>query len=243
MKRVISFSLFGHHPKYVIGALKNAQLAAIHYPGWICRFYVSPSTALDDDFFMTLLQLRAMENVEALIVPLGHELEYSPMFWRFMAADDPEVERFLSRDCDSRIGPEEAAAVEEWIKDDTILHTCRSHPAHGRPINGGMFGVHVQRPTWRAPSFMHAIRGHLAKSPAPGAYNDDQEWLSTWLWGWSHGSATQHDAVTRGAYPGSKPFPVKWPWPRFMGEVIEIGPDGEDVPREGDWKQIPKNNE
>lgn len=197
---------------------------------------------MDDHFFLDFMRLRAMEHVETIIVPLAHEFEKCPMFWRFLPADDLDVERFLSRDCDSRIGPEEAAACAEWIAEDKILWTVRAHPAHGRPINGGMFGLQVQRENWRAPSFAQAMRGFLANKSDPGAYGTDQEFLCTWLWQWAHVSATQHDAVTRQAYPRSKPFPVKWPWPRFMGEVFEICPEtGADIPRPGDWESVPKD--
>ena len=40
VKKVIAFSLWGQSPKYWVGARRNIELAAIYYPGWICRFYV-----------------------------------------------------------------------------------------------------------------------------------------------------------------------------------------------------------
>ena len=39
--RVISFGLYGTKPKYLIGAIRNAQLAKVFYPGWTARFYHS----------------------------------------------------------------------------------------------------------------------------------------------------------------------------------------------------------
>lgn len=233
---VISFSLYGSDKRYTWGAVRQARLAAIHYPEWQCWFYIPEDwkeTQIKED-------LGAMNNVRII-----HGSPQIPqMMWRFTVADDPQVKRFICRDTDSRIGPEEAAAVQEWITDDTILHTCRSHPAHGRPINGGMFGVQVVRPTWRAPSFTRAILDFIENHPNPGEYSVDQEFLSRWLWQWAHVSATQHDAVTRQAYPGSKPFPVKWEWPRFMGEVVLIDHEtGADAYRDDDWKTLPKDQE
>ena len=39
MKKIISFSLWGNSPKYLIGALKNADLAKEFYRDWECHFY------------------------------------------------------------------------------------------------------------------------------------------------------------------------------------------------------------
>jgi hypothetical protein len=40
-KRVISFGLYGSNPKYTHGAIRNAELAAVYFPGWTCRFYIT----------------------------------------------------------------------------------------------------------------------------------------------------------------------------------------------------------
>lgn len=235
-KRVISFSLYGDDRRYLIGAIRNAILAKKFYPDWICRFYVHERTLSRHAWACTQLEM-----IDAEVITMGPDTGIPPMFWRFLVADDADVERFVVRDCDSRVGQEEAAAVAEWIKDDTILHTCRAHPAHGRPINGGMWGLQTQRDNWRAPNFTHAIEGFLKDHPDPMGYSVDQDFLCKWLWHWAKSSATQHDAVTRLAYPGSKPFPVKWAWPRFMGEVILVDANGNDYPREGDYQQIPED--
>ena len=39
--RVISYGLYGSKPKYLIGAIRNAQLVKVFYPGWTARFYHS----------------------------------------------------------------------------------------------------------------------------------------------------------------------------------------------------------
>lgn len=40
-RRVISFGLYGTLPKYTLGAVRNAELASVYFPGWVCRFYVT----------------------------------------------------------------------------------------------------------------------------------------------------------------------------------------------------------
>jgi hypothetical protein len=94
--RVISFGLFGSRPKYNLGAIYNAEMVKVYFPGWKCRFYVA-----DDVLNLTISVLK----------DLGADIEYIPpgmgkmsgMFWRFMVADDPTVDRYIIRDVDSRL--------------------------------------------------------------------------------------------------------------------------------------------
>merc|ERR1712196_248419 len=62
------------------------------------------------------------------------------MFWRFLVADDPKVDRYIVRDGDSRLNARERFAVEEWIRSGKGVHTIRDHPNHDRPLNGGLWG-------------------------------------------------------------------------------------------------------
>jgi len=43
--RVISMSLYGSGRRYTMGAVRNAQLAPVIYPGWTLRFYCESPTA------------------------------------------------------------------------------------------------------------------------------------------------------------------------------------------------------
>jgi len=44
LMRVISMSLYGSDRRYVVGAVRNAQLVPIVFPGWQIRFYCKSST-------------------------------------------------------------------------------------------------------------------------------------------------------------------------------------------------------
>ena len=95
-KRVISFGLYGSKPKYNQGAIRNAELASIYFPGWICRFYATndvPKATLD-----RLKELGA--EIESIPSGMGYA---SGMFWRFLVADDPTIDRYIIRDVDSRL--------------------------------------------------------------------------------------------------------------------------------------------
>jgi hypothetical protein len=244
VKRIISFSLYGSDPRYTWGAVRQARLAAIHYPGWICRFYLPESdwsgASAHSPHVLDLIMMGAELRSGDTSIP--------NMFWRFMVADDPEVERFIVRDCDSRIDAREAAAVQQWINEDTILHVMRDHWAH-QVMPGGLWGAMWHRhPGWAAPSMERLVHEFLEKHKGiqADAYQVDQDFLARCVWPWAKASATVHDSAPgRRNEIGGKSFPTKRGenWPRFCGEVFLIGENGEDVPRGGDFEQVAKDEE
>jgi hypothetical protein len=132
MKKIISFSLWGDNPKYTIGAIRNAELTPIIYPGWISRFYCGES--VPTDIIKTLISL---PNTE--VVMMDVDGDWTGMFWRFYACEDSDI--MLSRDTDSRLSNREKLAVDEWLESDKDFHIMRDHPYHNTEILGGMWGV------------------------------------------------------------------------------------------------------
>ena len=134
MKRLITFSLWGQNPKYLVGAIKNAELAKKVYPDWICRFYVGQSVPAP-----YLYQLEDMAHVE--VIRRAEFGDWRGMYWRFEPAGDLDVEAIISRDTDSRLSLRESAAVDAWLASDKGFHIMRDHPHHGYPVLGGMWGA------------------------------------------------------------------------------------------------------
>mgnify|MGYP003632097429 CR=1 FL=1 len=132
--KVIAFSLWGDNTRYTLGALQNANLAKVVYPEWVCRFYVGQSTSR-----IIVDMLREFDNVE--IVEMEEQGDWTGMFWRFIAASDPNIEVLIVRDCDSRLWFREKEAVDEWLASDKDFHIMRDNQQHGVPILGGMWGV------------------------------------------------------------------------------------------------------
>lgn len=95
-KRVISFGLYGSKPKYTQGAIRNAELAASYFPGWICRYYVTSD--VPEQIIQRLKDLGA--EIESIPAGMGY---ISGMFWRFFVASDETVDRYIIRDADSRL--------------------------------------------------------------------------------------------------------------------------------------------
>lgn len=132
MKNVISYSLWGDNPMYWTGAFRNIDNVKSYFPNWVCRFYIDRNSNKE------LIDTIVGENVEVILV--DSKDSFHGMFWRFLASEDPEVDIFLSRDCDSRISQREVSAINEWLSSDKDFHIMRDHPYHTVPILGGMWG-------------------------------------------------------------------------------------------------------
>lgn len=133
-RNIICFSLWGDKPIYTDGAVANARMARHLYPCWTCRFYVDdsvPEAVLD-----------RLRGEKAQVVPVPPE-ERGPHGgpWRFFVADDPAVDRFICRDCDSRLNTQERAAVDEWIASGKAVHIMRDHAYHNELILAGLWGA------------------------------------------------------------------------------------------------------
>lgn len=132
-RNVVCFSLWGDNPKYTYNAVLNAKKVPLIYPGWSARFYV------DDTVPGEIVQ--ALVDYGARVISVAaDERTNLKLFWRFLATDDPAVERFLCRDCDAVVNHREYAAVSEWLSSGKRFHVMRDHPEHAELIMAGMWG-------------------------------------------------------------------------------------------------------
>ena len=132
-RNVICFSLWGNNPKYTLHAVLNAKRVPILYPGWSARFYVDASVPGDI--------VQALRDYGARVIEVAaDDRTHLKLFWRFLASDDPSVERFLCRDCDAVVNEREVAAVNEWLASGKRFHVMRDHPEHAELIMAGMWG-------------------------------------------------------------------------------------------------------
>lgn len=209
----VSFSLFGNNPVYCVGAVRNAELAKSIFPKWTCVFYA-------DDKVPSLTKT-TLENLGAVVRP-GHQRIKNQMFWRFLIADDPEVERFIVRDTDSRLSVREFNAVSAWISSGLKFHSMRDHPAHTLPLGGGLWGAVKGACPPMAKSIMES---KLATKPyeRETSYGLDQTFLTNWIYPIAKKSLMEHDSCRRNIYPAALPFPdgCRFSEPRFVGEIID----------------------
>lgn len=190
-RQMLAYSLWGDKRTYTEGAIANAELAARFYPGWGCRFYCARS--VPEPVRERLLALGA----QVFVMP-GGERGFEGAFWRFFIADDPEVERFACRDCDSRPTHREQAAVAEWVASQRAFHILRDALVHCDLILAGLWGG----VTGRLPSLQTLFR----TLPVIDDKFADQDFLAQHIW-----PVIKHDTCTHDTfytYPNGQPFPA-----------------------------------
>jgi hypothetical protein len=127
MKRIIAFSLWGNIPYYTVGAIKNALLAKIYFPEWICRYYYDNSVPNE-----IIKKLKSLDNTELIYIekPSGatrfKQLGQYGSLWRYAVFNDDDVEIWMVRDTDSRISPYEKKYIDEFINSNKIIHSFRN---------------------------------------------------------------------------------------------------------------------
>lgn len=223
-KKIISFSLYGDDPKYVLGMKRNVELIPIIYgEDWIIRIYLNDTVGQDNiDFFQN------QNNVE--VVNMTNK-RIPGMFWRFIPFVDETVSVFCVRDADSRPSIREKAAVDEWLRENTSLHLMRDHPHHNYVVMGGMFDFNKINGTF---NFIQEY-SNFVYDGYEFKKMDDMIFLQK-LYNKFYISSTDHDSYPRAAYDnnGTKFLTVGKPYPTsrtskedgFIGEIF----DENDIP-------------
>lgn len=204
--KIISFSLWGDKPMYFKGALENIKLAQEIYPDWKCRFYV-------DSLVPQELSQGLKDNGGEVISVVNNKGSFYGMFWRFLAADDSNVDVFISRDCDSRLNYREKVAVDEWMASGCCLHTMHDHYAHRSvPILGGMWGLKKG-----CLNNMTELIGQWGRYDCKGI---DQHFLANSLWPVLNGNCMRHAGhSSAGRWGNFRPFP-NHPSLKFGGSYV-----------------------
>lgn len=126
MNKIISISVWGNDPRYIVGAKRQASLAKKYFPEW--KFYIYCDNK------------EHYKDVDATIIEVKDDTWGA--FWRFEPFFESEDNIVLSRDADSRFTIREVSAINEWLLSDKKLHLIRDHEAHfGFPIMAGLFGI------------------------------------------------------------------------------------------------------
>jgi len=205
-RNIISFSLFGNNPRYLHGALRNARLAPDLYPNWTCRFYCDPRVPK-----AVIQELKSLNSQVVMRNTPGKF--YEGLLWRFEVIDDPSVDRFLVRDCDSVINIKERVAVDEWIKSPKWFHMMRDFPSHTEMVLAGMWGGI----SGVFPPLKGLVKEFKPQTAATRTY--DQHLLREMVWPTMRQSVLIHDSIYTGCL-GSIPFPAvgQLPEGRHVGQ-------------------------
>lgn len=222
MKNIVAYSLWGNHPMYWVGALRNIELASKYFPGWICRFYI------DDSSDKELIDTIKGENVEVILVKSKDS--FHGMFWRFWAVEEPDVDIYLSRDCDSRFSDREFTAIQEWLESDKDFHIMRDHPYHTVPILGGMWGC--RNGILRNVNFSQTIE----KWNQFHRKGIDQDFLAQVIYPFVKDKSLEHSEFNLRFGQEIRPFPTKRIDYEFVGDIF----DENDIRHPEHWQIIKK---
>jgi len=225
MKKVISFSLWGDNPKYLNGAIRNAELARELFSDWTCRFYVGSSVSFKIIEELTnpipkqwsrykidkgnIIGLCGSFNPLIEIYHMDFPGDWRMMFDRFRPVFDQDVDVTIVRDCDSRLSLREKAAVDEWLASPYGFHTMNDHYLHSVPIMGGMWGM--KRDT--LPAFQYLMENWIKED----RLQTDQEFLAQEIWPRVKDNCLRHDDGYYNHLWGGKPFPTPFDGINFVG--------------------------
>ena len=204
-RNVIAFSLHGTERHYGEGAVRNAVGAHFLYPEWTCRFYIDDSVPND-----LIIELRR-QNADVKRVD-GLPAARFGQFWRFLVADDPEVDRYLVRDCDACVNLRERAAVEEWIASGRHFHVMRDAITHTELMLAGMWGGVRGALPRMAQSMLDFSRDAALSRTA------DQQFLRERVWPTVRQSVLMHDSNFN--FGGSSNFPSRAPNWQSVGRAV-----------------------
>lgn len=217
---VVAMSLYGSSPRYTMGAVRNAQLLPVVFPGWRLWLYAEkpPNSTGHTKYGQVPDQVLAkLEDLGAEIVWVDVAgVGLAPMLWRFTVMDDPAVDVFVVRDCDSRLTSRDAAVVSDWLKTDRLFHCIRDHPSHSNyAVSGGLWGARRQP--------LHRLVGNLSNVMRRygAGYVQDMDFLGNDVWPKVKDHAYCHDSFSCHRYPSSHPFPVARIGYEHLGQVYD----------------------
>ena len=207
---------------YWIGAVRNIEQASKFFPGWTCRFYIDSSC--DESL------ISSISDAGGEVILVDSKDSFHGMFWRFWAAEDPEVNIFLSRDCDSRFSPREIYAIKEWLNSEKDFHIMRDHPYHTVPILGGMWGCR------------NGLMSKIGLSKMIEQWNQfqrkgiDQDFLGSKVYPLVYQTSMEHSEFNLRFGGNIRPFPTIRKDYEFVGDVF----DENDIRHPEYWTLIKK---
>jgi len=188
---VLSYSLYGENARYIQGAIENAKLHRTIYPGWLMTVYHDSSVPAH--------VLSILKSHRVHLQDMSRS-KMNKMSWRFTATNLHGIDRFCSRDIDSRLSLREKHAVDAWIESGRDFHVMRDHPSHSAySMSGGM---------WCASATSFAfITDNIPHISTSEAYLSDMDWLNKYIWSKACKNVLQHDSFSCDQFGGGHPFP------------------------------------
>lgn len=208
MNQVISYSLYGNEMRFLVGAIKNAELAERFFPGFRVRYYYNRSVP---NWVISTLNL--FKDTE--LIRVDEPSSSIARAWRFMACIDPTVDVVLSRDVDARLSKREAEAHQEFLDSPFGFHIIRDHPTgHGYNISAGMFAM-------KTAAYGDLMRRQLLDHAFADEYMADQNFLNGSIYPNVSNNCLIHDPYYN--IPVVLPSQKRWIKRAKLSELSHIG--------------------
>jgi hypothetical protein len=192
-RNIIAYSLWGSDTRYLDTLTSNVDVARDLFPAWQCRIYCDrtvPSGAMT--------QMRSL-GAQIILMPTP-PVRHASLLWRFLAADDPEVDRVLFRDADAPLTVRERVAVDDWLASDKAFHVMRDWWSHTDLMLAGMWGA----AGGRLKGIKRIMEAHVARVSVPNR-QIDQQFLASLVWPSIRNHTLIHDDLF--GVLGARPFP------------------------------------
>jgi tetratricopeptide (TPR) repeat protein len=194
-ENVISYSLWGTSPRYLVPLQENLRIARHLFPAWTVRIYLDAGSP---EALETALR-QAGADVRRTSLPEGMP-PFRRLLWRFHVISDPTVKRFLARDADALLSVKERVAVDDWLASGKHFHMMRDYYTHTDLVLAGMWGG-VGGILPPVDLLMKEFRPFRVENN-----HIDQDLLSDRVWPTIRSSCLIHDSVFTGCL-GSVRFP------------------------------------
>ena len=127
-KKVVSMSLYGNSTTLNMGAVRNAQLLPVYFPGWTLRIYAylgnfenpSDPRSVEPSFGELIVPGRiidTLKNLGAKIIPVAPSGPWPrPELWSYEVVNDDDVQFFVIRKAEHRISSRDFEAVDDFVQ-------------------------------------------------------------------------------------------------------------------------------
>lgn len=222
MVNVFSFCLYGpENPRYYPGMIENVILAQTYFPSWKVLVYYAPDVTQD-----MVGRLQSYSNV--VLRPTG-QVGPINMIHRFYAIDEPTVELMMVRDADSRIHWKDRWAIQQFLKDSSVLHIIRDHKEHTSPVLGGLWGLRKVAGF----SIRQAYESYTEDKELGHRWAHDQNFLADVIYPKFLSQSMVHFSHRR-IFKGENyvfPFPFEWSNDIYCGRIEEPVFREKSIPR------------
>lgn len=215
--KVIAMSVYGNIPKFTMGAIRNAQILPIYFPGWTLRVYVANPNSNDTEKKWIvpgriLVRLK-MLNVQIVYVDTAR-IKLEPKWWSHLVADDRAVKYFIVRRADGRLNARDAVAVSDFVEASSqtpgaAFHCVRDHSSHSSlAVTDGLWGGLSDGLLKRMKPGIHTlIQDYLSNHTTSAGKMRPDDFLSNIVWPLVQDVAYCHDSVSCKKWPNTYSFP------------------------------------